>query len=104
MAGMTYTEDREAFERQLLVPPHAARLMEHAGRFVGRLDNADKDALLKIALDQFWDTRSQIKETQDILRLWVKALEYAARRRPQWHQWSSGYDWWVKGSQLGRQS
>lgn len=101
---MTFTEDRETFERQILQPPHAARLMEHAGRFVGRLDNDDKDALLRIALDQFWETRGQIKETQDILTLWVRALEYAARRRPRWHLWSSGYDWWVKGSQLGKQT
>lgn len=100
---MTFTEDRETFERQLLQPPHAARLMEHAGRFVGRLDNADKGALLQLALDHFWDTRSQIKETQDILTLWVKSLEFAAKRRPKWHCWSSGYDWWVKGSRLGRQ-
>lgn len=102
---MTYTEDRETFERQMLSePPHAARLAEHAGRFVGRLDNADKEALLKIAIEEFWATRSQIKETQDILRLWVKALEYSARRRPRWHLWSSGYDWWVKGAQMGKQS
>lgn len=101
---MTFTEDRETFERQILQPPHAARLMEHAGRFVGRLDNDDKDALLRIALDQFWETHGQIKETQDILTLWVRALEYAARRRPRWHLWSSGYDWWVKGSQLGKQT
>ena len=104
MAGLIYTEDRETFERDMMRPPHAARLMEHAGRFVGRLDNADKDALLQTALDEFWETREQIKEMQDILRLWVKALETAARRRPRWHCWSSGYDWWVKGSQLGRQS
>lgn len=99
-----YTEDRETFERQMFyTPPYAARNAEHAGRYVGRLDNADKDALLKMALDRFWETREKIKETQDILRLWVGALEYAARRRPKWHLWSSGYDWWVKGSQLGRQ-
>ena len=105
MAAVTFTEDRDTFERQLLqTPPHAARLAEHAGRFVGRLDNDDKDALLKDALDQFWETRNQIKETQDILTLWVKALEHAARRRPRWHVWSSGYDWWVKGVQMGKQS
>lgn len=101
---MTYTEDRETWERQMSQPPHAARLMDHAGRFVGRLDNADKDALLRMALDEFWARRDFIKETQDILSQWVKALEYASRRRPRWHLWSSGYDWWVKGSQMGKQS
>lgn len=99
---MTYTEDRETFERQLSQPPHAARLMEHAGRFVGRLDNNDKDALLKDALDKLWETRNRIKTTQDILTLWVDALAFAARRRPRWHVWSSGYDWWVKGTQMGK--
>lgn len=99
-----YTEDRETFERQILQPPHAARLMEHAARFVGRLRNDDKDALLKVALDEFWERREEIKDSQDILTLWVEVLEYSARRRPRWHLWSSGYDWWVKGSQLGRQS
>lgn len=98
-----YTENRDTFERQLLqTPPHAARLAEHAGRFVGRLDNNDKDALLKDALDEFWARRDLIKETQDILTQWVKALEFAARRRPRWHVWSSGYDWWVKGTQMGK--
>lgn len=101
---MTFTEDRETFERQMMQPPHAARLMEHAGRFVGRLDNSDKEALLNMALDNFWCTRSQIKETQDILTLWVRSLEIAAKRRPKWHCWSSGYDWWVKGTRLGRQA
>ena len=103
MAGLIYTEDRETFERQMMRPPHAARLMEHAGRFVGRLDNADKDALLQTALDEVWDTREQIETAQDILTVWVHALQYSARRRPRWHCWSSGYDWWVKGTQLGRQ-
>lgn len=101
---MTFTEDREQFERVMLQPPHAARLMDHAGRFVGRLDNADKQALLELALDSFWERRDAIKETQDILTQWVKSLEFAAKRRPKWHLWSSGYDWWVKGSQLGKQS
>lgn len=101
---MTYTEDRETFERQMYQPPHAARLMEHAGRFVGRLSSVDKDALLRIALDEFWARRAFIKDTQDILEQWVKSLEYSARRRPRWHCWWSGRDEWVKGTQLGRQA
>lgn len=101
---MTFTEDRETFERQMMAPPHAARLMDHAGRFIGRLDNTDKQAFLEMALDEFWARRDLIKATQDILLQWVKSLEFAAKRRPQWHCWSSGYDWWVKGSQLGKQT
>ena len=104
MAGVTYTEDRETFERQLFRPPHAARMTEHAGRFVERLDRDDKDALLKDALDWFWEHRGLIQETQDILRTWVKALEHAAGRRPVWRTWFNVYESrLVKGSKLGRQ-
>lgn len=99
-----YTEDRETFERQMLQPPHAARLMDHAGRFIGRLSNTDKDMLLKDALDEFWARRDLIKESQGILLQWVKALEFAAKRRPRWHCWWSGRDEWVKGTQLGKQT
>lgn len=96
---------REAFEAQLFRAPHAARMTDHAGHFVERLDKTDKEALLTMALDRFWETREQIKETQDILRLWVKALEFAAKRRPKWQVWFNVYEVrWVKGSQLGRQS
>ncbi|MDE2097008.1 MAG: hypothetical protein KGL39_07165 [Patescibacteria group bacterium] len=102
---MTYTEDRDTFERQLFRPPHAARMSEHAGHFVERLDKADKAALLEDALNRFWETRDQIRETRDILRTWIKALEFAARRRPRWCVWFNVYEKrWVKGSQLGRQT
>lgn len=102
---MTKIEDRDAFERQLARPPHAARMTEHAGYFVERLDAGDKNALLKDALDRLWETRDQIKETQDILRTWIKALEFAARRRPKWCTYWNVYEKrWVKGTQLGRQS
>lgn len=102
---MTFTEDRETFEAQLFRPPHAARMTEHAGHFTERLDKNDKNALLTMALDRFWETREQIKETQDILRLWVKALEFAAGRRPRWQTWFNVYEArWVKGTRLGRDS
>src|SRR5579859_1142441 len=102
---MTYTEDRETFEVQLFRPPHAARMTEHAGYFVERLDSTDKEALLKDALDRLWETRGLIHETRDVLRTWVEALEYAAARRPRWCVWYNVCERrWVKGSQLGIQS
>ena len=61
-----YTEDRETFERQMLQPPHAARLMEHAGRFVGRLDSKDKDALLKVWLES--ETKAAITSVRNLIR------------------------------------
>ncbi len=107
MAGVIFTEDREVFERQLFRPPHAARMSEHAGRFTSRLDDADKTALLKDALDQFWEKRSQIQQTQDILRKWIEALEYAAARRPRWQCAISHFGRkvgveWVRGVHLGK--
>lgn len=102
---MTYTEDRETFEAQLFRPPHAARMSEHAGYFVERLEKHDKDALLTDAVDRLWSTRGQIHETQDILRTWIKALEFAAERRTEWRTWWNVYEVrMVKGFKLGRQS
>ena len=114
MAGLN---DREAFERELSRPPHVARMMEHAGRYVKWLDKDDKNAVLEYATDRLWETRAQIKETKDLLTVWIAALDYAARRRPRWAECFSGYvgtrgyvsrinfEWrWVKGSQLGRGS
>lgn len=104
---MTFTEDRETFEAQLFRPPHAARMSEHAGRFVGRLDDADKEILLGDALDRLWETRCLIHKTQDILCTWIDALKFAAERRPQWRVATAfagtctGHEW-VKSSQLGR--
>ena len=105
MVRVTYTEDRETFEAQLFRPPHAARMTEHAGYFVERLDKDDKNALLSDALDRLWATRGLIHETQDILRTWVEALEFAAQRRPYWITYHNTYEKRkTKGSQLGRQS
>jgi hypothetical protein len=106
MAGnMKTVDDREAFERALLRPPHAARMLEHAGHFVERLDRADKEILLDWAMERLFDTREQIKESKDVLKCWIAALEYAARRRPKWRTWFNVYESrWVKGTQLGRQS
>lgn len=101
---MTYTEDREQFERDLFRPPHAARMLEHAGRFVERLDRTDKEKLLEDAVDRLFELRDRIHEAKDILTLWIDSLEYAARRRPRWKTWFNVYESrWVKGSQLGRQ-
>jgi len=101
MAGLT---EREKFEADLFRPPHAARMTEHAGRFVERLDKEDKNMLLTTALDRLWETRKEIKTAQDVLRVWVKALEYAATRRPVWRTWFNVHEQRpVKGSQLGRQ-
>lgn len=100
MAGMT---DREKFEAQLFRPPHAARMTEHAGRFIERLDKGDKDALLRDALDRLWATHEDIEETKDVLKVWIAALEYAAERRPRWRTWYNVCEQrWVKGTQLGR--
>lgn len=96
-------QDRETFERQLLQPPHAARLMGRAKPFIERLSPSDGEALLKIALDYFWDGRDQIKDAADIVKLWSKALEYSARRRPRWRLWWSTGPEWVRGNQLGKE-
>ncbi len=99
---MTYTEDREQFERDLRQPPHFARMCEHAGRFVGRLPKIDRETLLDLAWGYLWDRRDAIHETADILLVWIDCLKSAAHTRKRWLQWS-GISWrWVRSSQLGR--
>ena len=101
---MTYTEDRAAFEHDIFRPPHLARMLEHAARYVGKLAPGDKDLLLSVAMDQFWETRNGIRKTADILRLWDTALRGAARTRDRWCEWSNlDSAWhWVSGKYLGR--
>lgn len=100
---MTYTEDRHTFEAQLRQPPHFARMLEHSGRYVGRLTKMDKESLIEIAFDRLWESRDQIKEMNDILRLWIAALNGAARTRKTWLVWLNNSHWArVKGTQLGK--
>lgn len=100
---MARIEDPEKFFAAILRPPHQARMIEHAGQFVKWLGRQDKEMLLADAQVRFWETREQIKETGDILKLWIKALEFAARRRPKWQTWDSwGHMRWIKGTRLGR--
>lgn len=94
---------REEFEKLLSRPPHAARMSEHAGHYVERLDKADRNALLSMAVERMWELRGEIKEAQDILKTWLKALEYAARRRAYWVEWFNVYESRkVPSSKLGK--
>jgi hypothetical protein len=100
MAAMT---EREQFEAALSKPPHAARMIEHAGRYVERLERNDKDMLLADAIERMWALHGQIKKGKDVLLAWISALNYAAERRPRWRCWYNVCCWeWVKGTQLGR--
>ncbi len=108
MARLTYTEDRETFEREMFRAPFMARMLEMAGRYArsprGHLSGADKEAVFKGALDAFWAFRDDIRETKDILRLWEKALRTAAAARPRWLVWSQVdlCHIWIAPAQLGR--
>lgn len=100
---MTYTEDREVFERDLFKPPYLARMLERSGRYVGALDKCDRDLILQLALDNFWEMRDQINDTNGVLRVWDQALSRAARTRPRWKTWWSLIETrWVKGIHLGK--
>lgn len=81
---MTFTEDRETFERDIFKPPHLARMLDVAGEFTGRLDKADREWFLCAAMEQLWEMRESVKVMNDINRLWVLALEETAWVRPYW--------------------
>ena len=100
---MARIDEQAAFEAQLVRPPHAARMMEHAGRYVKWLDKEDKHAVLTDALGYMFEERARIAEGRDVLKIWDEALEFAARKRPRWQctdAWQRTR--WIKGSRLGR--
>lgn len=101
---MTYTKDRETFERDIFRPPHVARMLEHAGSYVGAMTKRDKDAFLELALDHIWNNRHQIKATNDIQVVWHDGLRAAAHSRDRWLIWPHGSlteSKWVLGVHLG---
>lgn len=100
---MTYTEDRELFERDLFKPPYTARMIARAGEYTGALNAADRSLILGMALDNFWELRDEIHTSNDVLRVWDRALARAVRSRPQWRVWWGLVEWrWMKSVHLGR--
>lgn len=106
-ALMAYTQDRESFERDMFRPPFMARMMEMAGRYArctsGRLDSSDKEVLFRTALDEFWETRGNVCNSNDVYRVWELALKAAATSRERWLVWSQVQlkHVWVPGKALG---
>jgi|ERR1700674_1351916 len=97
---MIYTEDRDTFARDLFRPPFLARMIEDAGRYTGRMSQEDRDWVIELALDRFWELRNTIYTSYGLRDRWIDALNYAVASRPRWRIW---YGWvlefeWVKGS------
>lgn len=101
---MTFTEDRDVFDRTVFKPPYLARMLERAGVYVGSLAQIDKDAFVEIAMNALWDLRDRIKVSNDVTRLWDQALKHTALSRERWLVWSGTETaWiWVPGKNLGR--
>lgn len=101
---MIYTEDRDTFIRTIFRPPHMARLFDRASEYTARLRAVDRETLLRVALDNFWEMRNRIKVSNDITRVWDLALRHSALSRSSWFVWSGTDLVWVrtKSTRLGR--
>ncbi len=100
---MTYTEDRDTFEREMFRPPHAARMLEATRRYAARMGAKDRGEFFQAALDAFWALRDTVRVTDDIRRNWERALKTAAVSRSRWLVWNGlelRYEW-VRGRRLG---
>ena len=89
MAHLIFTEDRETFERMLLVGdpkrPHTARIAGHASRFVGGMNSKTRDRFLESAVDFAWDNRASYNPQYEALEMfWSRCLEAAALTRDKW--------------------
>lgn len=100
---MTDTEDREVFERDLFKPPYLARMLERSGQYTGAMGKEDRELVLKLALDNFWEMRDQIHSCNGVMQVWDRALAQAVKSRPRWRIWWGLIEWrWIKSTQLGR--
>ena len=72
MAQLMFTEDRETFERMLLVGdpkrPHTARMAGRAQKFIGGMSDKTRDAFLEAALDFAWTHRLTYNPQYEALR------------------------------------
>ncbi len=89
MAAVIYTEDRETFERMLLVGnpkhPHTARMVGHAARFIGGMSNKTRDRFLETSIDFAWANRNTYNPQYEALEMfWVRCLEATALTRDKW--------------------
>jgi hypothetical protein len=87
-------------------PPHAARMLEAAGHYTGRMRNVDKEDFLAVALDTFWALRNTVHSSSDIQRNWLRSLKTAAVSRERWLLFTSiagviTGSHWVLGRMLG---
>jgi hypothetical protein len=106
LVEVTYTEDKETFERDIFKPPHVARLLDALGPFVDGLTGRDRSAFITEAFDAFFLLRNGIKCVNDIYIQWGAALKLAAQSRERWLVWNpQEVAWlWVPAKKLGRKS
>ena len=86
---MIYTEDRETFERSLLVGdpkrPHTARMAGRAQKFIGGMADKTRDFFLETALDFAWTNRYSYNPQYEALEMyWTRCLKGAAMTRDKW--------------------
>ena len=87
--GMIFTENREEFERMLLVGdpkrPHTARMAGRAQKFIGGMDSRTRDQFLETALDFAWANRHSFNTQYEALEMfWTRSLRAAALTRDKW--------------------
>ncbi len=89
MAQLIFTEDRETFERCLLVGdpkrPHTARMAGRAAKFIGGMSDKTRDAFLEAALDFAWTHRLTYNPQYEAIEMfWTRSLRGAALTRDKW--------------------
>ncbi len=87
--SLVFTEDRETFERMLLVGdpkrPHTARMAGRAQKFIGGMADRTRDHFLEAALDFAWAHRVTYNPQYEALEMfWTRSLKAAALTRDKW--------------------
>ena len=92
MTKLTYTEDRETFERWLIVGEndkqlggHYARMVERANRFTAGMDSKTAVFFREEALDFAWANRHSFNlQYESKEKFWERSLRHAACTRDKW--------------------
>lgn len=114
MSRLLEAENRDQFTQELLngsdpKHPHTARMAERAQRYIGGMDEPQRDAFLEAALEFAWQQRHQYNaQYEPLWKFWERCLSQAALSREKWLVSVCGPlpgTWekrWILGRRLGR--
>lgn len=97
------TEQQERLQFEEMMQRHAAALTDILGRYVSRLNKADREWFTERALEIAWDRHGLFDPTKrHLIAWWDDCLKQVARSRPVWRLVTTTGWKEIAGKRLGR--